>query len=535
MTKASAPPAPSAAGSASPPATAPPGVSAIGSPVNSPARIRMILIGVMLAMLLAMLDNTIVGTALPTIVGDLGGLAHLAWVVTAYTLATAISTPVWGKVGDLYGRKSVFLTAIVVFVAGSILSGAAQSMIELIAFRAVQGLGAGGLAVGAFALIGDLVPARERGRYQGMTASITAIGTIGGPLLGGVVTTNLGWRWAFYINVPLGIVAFVWCKIMLRLPAKHTSARIDWLGTVLLGVALTGLVLVTTWGGNQYPWISVQVLGLGAVAVAALIGFVISQQQVAEPVLPLRIFANRNLPLASVIALVVGVAMFGCVVYLPQFLQTVQHANATSSGLLLLPLVLPIVLVSQIAGKVMSKTGRYKIFPVLGAAFLVAGMALLATMTTTTGRTTTSIYMVLIGIGLGCTMQLATIIAQNSVQMTDLGVASAAVTLFRTVGGSVGVALFGSLFTLALAHDLPGGNTAPTSSQLANMSSAARSAYEHAVTSGMQHIFTAGAIIAIAALVAAVLIEEVPLRGKPAAPVQPSTNPSPQASVTQSA
>lgn len=535
MTKASAPPAPSAAGSASPPATASPGVSAIDSPVNSPARIRMILIGVMLAMLLAMLDNTIVGTALPTIVGDLGGLAHLAWVVTAYTLATAISTPVWGKVGDLYGRKSVFLTAIVVFVAGSILSGAAQSMIELIAFRAVQGLGAGGLAVGAFALIGDLVPARERGRYQGMTASITAIGTIGGPLLGGVVNTNLGWRWAFYINVPLGILAFVWCKIMLRLPAKRTSARIDWLGTVLLGVAITGLVLVTTWGGNQYSWTSVQVLGLGVVAVSALIGFVISQQEVAEPVLPLRIFDNRNLPLASIIALVVGVVMFGCVVYLPQFLQSVQHANATSSGLLLLPLVLPIVVVSQIAGKVMSKTGRYKIFPVLGAVFLVAGMALLATMTTDTGRTTTSIYMVLIGIGLGATMQLATIIAQNSVQMTDLGVASAAVTLFRTVGGSVGVALFGSLFTRALAHDLPSGNTVPTTSQLAHMSSAARSAYEHAVTSGMQHIFTAGAIIAVAALVAAVLIEEVPLRGKPAAPVQPSANPSPQASVTQSA
>lgn len=532
MTKAVAPPAASAA---PPPAAAPSGGSVMDTPVNTPARIRMILIGVMLAMLLAMLDNTIVGTALPTIVGDLGGLAHLAWVVTAYTLATAISTPVWGKVGDLYGRKKVFLTAIVVFVAGSVLSGAAQSMIELIAFRAVQGLGAGGLAVGAFALIGDLVPARERGRYQGMTASITAIGTIGGPLLGGVVTTNLGWRWAFYINVPLGIVAFVWCKIMLRLPAKHTSARIDWLGTVLLGVALTGLVLVTTWGGNQYPWISVQVLGLGVVAVAALIGFVISQQQVAEPVLPLRIFANRNLPLASVIALVVGVAMFGCVVYLPQFLQTVQHANATSSGLLLLPLVLPIVLVSQIAGKVMSKTGRYKIFPMLGAAFLVAGMTLLATMTTDTGRVTTSIYMVLIGIGLGFTMQLATIIAQNSVQMSDLGVASAAVTLFRTVGGSVGVALFGSLFTLALAHDLPRGTSQPTAAQLAEMSSAARSAYEHAVTTGMQHIFTAGAIIAVAALIAAVLIQEVPLRSKAAAPTQPGTKVSPHLTATQSA
>ena len=279
----------------------------------------MILLGVMLAMLLAMLDNAIVGTASPTIVGDLGGLDQLAWVVTAYTLATAISTPVWAKVGDLRGRKKVFLTAIAVFVGGSILSGAAQNMMELIGFRALQGLGAGGLAVGAFALIADLVPPRERGRYQGMTASVMAVGTIGGPLLGGFVTSAFGWRWAFYINVPLGAIAFVWCLVMLRLPAKRTSARIDWLGTVLLGITITGLVLVTTWGGNQYGWLSVQILGLEAITIASLVGFIYWQRRAPEPVLPLRIFAKRNLTLSSVIALVVGVTMFGCVVYLPQF------------------------------------------------------------------------------------------------------------------------------------------------------------------------------------------------------------------------
>ena len=509
----------------------------------TPTRIRVTLVGVMLAMLLAMLDNAIVGTALPTIVGDLGGLSRLAWVVTAYTLATAVSTPVWGKVGDLRGRKKVFLSAIVVFVTGSVLSGAAQSMTQLIAFRALQGLGAGGLAVGAFALIGDMVAPRERGRYQGMTASITALGTIGGPLLGGVVTTHLGWRWAFYINVPLGVLAFGWCQIMLQLPAKRTPARLDWLGTGLLAVAITGLVLVTTWGGNTYAWTSVQVLGLGALACAALVAFVVSQQHVAEPVLPLRIFANRNLPLASVIAGVVGMTMFGCVVYLPQFQQSVQGADATGSGLLLLPLVLPIVLLSQVAGKVMSKTGKYKIFPVLGAACLIAGMGLLSTMTVHTSRTTTSLFMVLVGVGLGCTMQMTTLIAQNSVAMTDLGVASAAVTLFRTVGGSVGVALFGSLFTRALATGLPGGaTTQPTAAQLTHLPAAAHDAYLHAVATGTDHIFTTGAIIAVAALAAACLIHEVPLRSKPAATTantaggtQPSTDPAPQFTATPAA
>ena len=496
------------------------------TPALSPKRIRLTLLGVMLGMLLAMLDNAIVGTALPTIVGDLGGLKHLSWVVTAYTLATAVSTPVWGKFGDLRGRKNVFLTAIVVFVAGSILSGAAQSMIELIAFRTLQGLGAGGLAVSAFAIIADLVSPRERGRYQGMTASVMAVGTIGGPLLGGVITTDLGWRWAFYINVPLGAVAFIWSQVMLPRSTKRT-ARIDWLGTVLLGTAITAMVLLTTWGGNQYAWISVQVLGLGVLTVAALGAFIASQQRAAEPVLPLRIFTNRNLPLACTIALVVGVAMFGCVVYLPQFQQSVQGANATGSGLLLLPLVIPIVFVSQIVGRVMSKTGKYKMFFVLGAGFLIAGMALLATMTTATSRATTSVYMVLIGIGLGFAMQMTTTVAQNSVAMGDLGVASAAVTLFRTIGGSVGVALFGSLFTRALAAGLPSGTPQPTAAQLARMSTAARYTYLQSVAHGTHNIFITGAIVGVTALIAALFIKEVPLRGKgpmaaPAAPVATS-------------
>ena len=504
------------------PRSTPASTAAVSALPLTSRQIRLTLLGVMLGMLLAMLDNTIVGTALPTIVGDLGGLKHLSWVVTAYTLATAVSTPVWGKLGDLRGRKAVFLAAIAVFITGSVLSGAAQSMMELIGFRALQGLGAGGLAVSAFAIIADLVSPRERGRYQGMTASVMAVGTIGGPLLGGVITTDLGWRWAFYINVPLGLVAFAWCKIMLPRSSRRT-ARIDWLGTALLGTAITGLVLVTTWGGNQYAWTSVQVLALSVLTVAALVAFIGSQRRAAEPVLPLRIFAHRNLLLSSVIALVTGVVMFGCVVYLPQFQQSVQGADATGSGLLLLPLVIPIVVISQIVGRVMSKTGKYKIFPILGTGFLIAGMALLGTMTVTAGRFTTSVYVVLIGIGLGFSMQLTTIIAQNSVDTRDLGVASAAVTLFRTIGGSVGVALFGSLFTRALSRGLPAGAAQPTAAQLPHLPVAARDAYLQSVAAGTHTIFTVGAIIAVAALIAAMFIIETPLRGKPAA--RPTTEP----------
>ena len=355
-----------------------------------------------------------------------------------------------------------------------------------------------------------------------MTASVMAVGTIGGPLLGGVITTDLGWRWAFYINVPLGLVAFAWCQIMLPRSSRRT-ARIDWFGTALLGTAITGLVLVTTWGGNQYAWTSVQVLALSVLTVAALVAFIGSQRRAAEPVLPLRIFAHRNLSLSSVIALVAGVVMFGCVVYLPQFQQSVQGADATGSGLLLLPLVIPIVVISQIVGRVMSKTGKYKIFPILGTGFLIAGMALLGTMNLTTGRATTSVYVVLIGIGLGFSMQLTTIIAQNSVDTRDLGVASAAVTLFRTIGGSVGVALFGSLFTRALSRGLPAGAAQPTAAQLPHLPVAARDAYLQSVAAGTRTIFTVGAFIAVAALIAAMFIIETPLRGKLAA--RPTTEP----------
>ncbi|MFD9561705.1 MDR family MFS transporter [Streptomyces sp. NPDC059994] len=499
-------------------------------PVDTSRRIRLAMLGVMLAMLLGMLDNMIVGTAMPTIVGELGGLSHLSWVVTAYTLATAASTPVWGKLGDLYGRKGTFLTSIVVFLFGSGLSGAAQSMNQLIAFRALQGLGAGGLAVGAFALIGALVSPRERGTYQGMSAVIMAVGTVGGPLLGGFLTGHLGWRWSFYINLPIGLIVLVWLQLMLRLPRIRTKARIDYAGAALLAVTICSLILVTTWGGTQYAWDSAEIVGLAVLTVLALAAFLWSQTRAAEPVLPLRIFRSRNLALSSVLALVVGVAMFGVVSYLPMFQQTVQGASASNSGMLLLPLMLPIVLAAQLVGRVTTKTGKYKIFPVVGTAGIVLGLSLLSTMDTSTSRPTSSLYMAVLGTGLGLVMQIPMTIAQNSVEMKDMGVASASSTMFRTVGGSFGVALFGSLFARQVEHGMRAAHVdgaradsaqlAP--SALASLPPTVKDAYLDAVASGTHTLFLCGALICLVGIAAACFIKEIPLRGKPtAAPATP--------------
>ncbi|MCX4815486.1 MFS transporter [Streptomyces sp. NBC_01239] len=475
------------------------------APGATDPRVRWTLLGVMLAMLLAMLDNNVVGTAMPTIVGDLGGLAHISWVVTAYTLTTAISTPIWGKFGDLYGRKRLFLASIVVFLVASALAGTAQSMGQLIGFRAVQGVGAGGLGAGAFALIASLVPPRERGRYQGMTATLMAIGTVGGPLLGGVITGHLGWRWAFYVNIPLGLVALVWVQLMLHLPATRVRARIDWAGIALMTAAIGSLVLGATWAGATYAWGSWQVLSAFAVFLVTTAAFIAVQRRAPEPVLPPRVFTEqRNFPLAIGLLLVAGVVMFGCSLYMPLFQQTVQGASATNSGLLLLPLMIPVALVATVAGKVMSATGRYKIFPVTGTACLTAGTALLATMDTSTPRALTSVYLVLVGIGLGCTLQMSTTIAQNSVEMRDMGAASAATNLFRTLGGSLGVAVFGSLLTAATGHASTGesGSTA--------------TAYRHAVATGTSHIFLTMAIVCAVGFLIALAVKEVPLRGKAA-------------------
>ncbi|MFJ6500287.1 MDR family MFS transporter [Streptomyces virginiae] len=496
-----------------------------------PRSVRVVLMALMIAMLLAMLDNMIIGTAMPTIVGELGGLEHLSWVVTAYTLATAASTPIWGKIGDMYGRKGSFLTSIVIFLIGSALSGMAQDMFQLIGFRAVQGLGAGGLMVGVMAIIGDLIPPRERGKYQGMMAGVMALAMIGGPLVGGTITDHWGWRWSFYINLPLGVVALAMVTAVLHLPKKRSQGKIDYLGAGLLTVAITSTVLVTTWGGNEYAWGSVEILGLIAVGVLSTAAFLYAETKAAEPVMPLHIFRSRNFTLMSVIGFLVGFAMFGGVLYLPLFQQSVQGASATNSGLLLLPMLLSMMVVSLIAGRVTTSSGKYKMFPIAGGALMVVGMFLLATMDTGTTRLVSGLYMAVLGAGLGFLMQITMLVAQNSVEMKDMGVASSSATLFRTLGGSFGVALMGSLFTARVTDTMSerlgpeaadaAGSAQLDAASLAKLPEAVRDAYQHAVAAGTHSAFLLGAAIAVLGFAAAWFVKEVPLRGAgPAAPAE---------------
>ncbi|MFG2194781.1 MDR family MFS transporter [Streptomyces sp. NPDC048639] len=489
-----------------------------------PRSVRVVLLALMIAMLLAMLDNMIVGTAMPTIVGELGGLEHLSWVVTSYTLATAASTPIWGKLGDMYGRKGIFLSSIVVFLLGSALSGMSQTMAQLIGFRAVQGLGAGGLMVGVMAIIGDLIPPRERGRYQGMMVGVMALAMIGGPLVGGTITDHLGWRWSFYINLPLGAVALIMVTAVLHLPKKRMQGRIDYLGATLLTVAITAMVLVTTWGGTEYAWGSAMIVGLSVGAVAALAVFLVVERRASAPVLPLGIFRNANFSLITLIGFLVGFVMFGAMTFLPLFQQTVQGASATNSGLLLLPMLLAMMAVSLIAGRVTTQTGKYKIFPIIGSALIVAGLFLLAQMDTGTTRFTSGVYMAVLGAGMGFLMQITMLVAQNSVEMKDMGVASSTSTLFRTIGGSFGVSIMGALFTHRVqdvmaerggsaASGLASGTAQLDAASLAKLPDAVREAYQHAVAGGTQTVFMVGAVIAVIGFLASWFIKEVPLRG----------------------
>ncbi|MFH8343039.1 MDR family MFS transporter [Streptomyces sp. AM6-12] len=498
--------------------TALPAPTGAGDSITVPKNIRWVLLGVMLALLLSMLDGLIVGTAMPTVVADLGGLDHMSWVVTGYTLATACSTPVWGKLGDLFNRKITFLASIALFIAASVLCGMAGSMTALIVFRIVQGLGAGGMGAGAFSLIGALLPPRERGKYQGMTAGVMAVGQLGGPLIGGFVTGHLSWHWAFYINVPLGVVCILWCWLLLHLPPaqRRGKAAIDWLGITFLTGAISSFVLAATWAGSTYAWTSWQITGLAVLTLALLTAFIVTERRVTEPLMPLRIYSgHRNFPIAAVLLTVTGISMFGATLYLPLYQQVVQKASATNSGLLLMPMMIATLITSSIAGKVMTATGRYKIFPVLGAACMVAGMGLLSTMNTDTPRTLTSLYMAILGAGTGLCMQMSSTIAQNAVQLRDIGSASAATNLFRSLGGSIGIAVFASLFTGTITGAST--QTAGSRGATAQPTRASGYAYVHDVAHATHLIFLTGACIAIAALIVSVLIEEIPLRGKPQA------------------
>jgi EmrB/QacA subfamily drug resistance transporter len=508
--------------------------------------IRLILFGLMTAMMLAMLDNMIVSTALPRIVGEFGGLSHFTWVVTAYVLGTTVSTPIWGKLGDLYGRKTVFLTSIGLFLLGSalcgmsgsgLLGGSADGMVQLIAFRAVQGLGAGGLMVGVMAIIADLVPPRERGRYQGLMAGIMAIAMVAGPLVGGFITDNLSWRWAFYVNLPLGGIALILLATTLHLPKYRTEHRIDWLGAGLLSVGITAIVLITTWGGNQYDWTSPQILGLTALAVVSLVAFGYVERRVPEPILPLGLFANRNFAVISVIGFLLGFAMFGAMNFLPLFQQTVQGASATNSGLLLLPLMFGMLVVSIIVGRAITKTGRYRMFPIIGGVAMTAGMALLMLIDVNTSKTQLALYMVVLGVGMGFLMQTSMLIAQNSVEQKDLGAASGAATFFRSIGGSFGISLFGAIFAQRLHDTLAarlgqqaadqfsggGGGAGVDPARLKELAPAVRSALLGGLADSIAGVFSWAIPFAAAVAVLAWFIKEIPLRGLADGPVAGET------------
>ncbi|WZH94957.1 MDR family MFS transporter [Micromonospora sp. FIMYZ51] len=492
--------------------------------------VRVVLFGLMIAMMLAMLDNMIVSTALPRIVGEFGGLNHFTWVVTAYVLGTTVSTPIWGKLGDLYGRKAVFLTAVVVFLVGSALCGMSGSallggpddgMVQLIAFRAVQGLGAGGLMVGVMAIIGDLVPPRERGRYQGMIAGIMAIAMVAGPLVGGFITDHLSWRWAFYVNLPLGGVALVLLIATMHLPRYRTEHRIDWLGAGLLSVGITAIVLITTWGGNEYAWLSPQILGLIGLAVVALLVFGFVERRAAEPILPLGLFMNRNFALISVIGFLLGFAMFGAMNFLPLYQQTVQGASATNSGLLLLPLMFGMLVVSLVVGRGITRTGRYRIYPIVGGVVMTIGLALLSLLDVHTSKVTSSFYMIVLGVGMGFLMQTTMLIAQNSVEQRDLGAASGAATFFRSIGGSFGISLFGAIFASRLAGSAAGeafgggggeGGAAMNIEQLKELPAEARELVLGGLADAISHVFGWAVLFAILVPVLAWFIREIPLR-----------------------
>jgi EmrB/QacA subfamily drug resistance transporter len=490
--------------------------------------VRAIFGALMLVMLLASLDQTIVSTALPTIVGEFGELAHLSWIVTAYLLTTTIVTPLYGKLGDLFGRKIVLQSAILLFLIGSVLCGLSQSMGQLIAFRALQGLGGGGLMVTIIAAVGDLFSPRERGRYQGIFGGVFGVATVLGPLIGGFFVEHLNWRWIFYVNLPLGFISLAIIGWAFTAPAPRGRPVIDVAGALLLAAMLTALILLTSFGGHEVDWRSPEAIALAGVTVAALAGFIAVERRVSEPLLPLHLFGNRVFVIACAVGFVVGLALFGSVTFMPLYLQVVKGVSPTDAGLTLTPMMGGVLVTSITSGRVISRIGRYRLFPIVGTAVMTIALGLLATLSVNSTIRVTVVYMIVLGLGVGMVMQVLVLAVQNAVDYRNLGVATSGATLFRSIGGSIGTSLFGAIFAAGLAANLaaalPAGAPLPTATApdaIRALPTAMRTLYLDAFTAALHPVLVYGAASAVLAFALTWFLKEIPLRGTPSRTAPP--------------